>query len=150
MTFGSITSGACVNLEESQFQHFHYGYFCNKKGTNVQLYNCSAMRLMIKALSPPCQQSVSFVCTILNHQFARTRKKQFDGEGTTLTRPEVRLRREVVKEDKKGVCQQEVGHCSSLGKKRRGENRRSFRLKNDAFPGVNLFAPFRVTSRLNQ
>ena len=56
------------------------------------------MRLMIKALSPPCQQNVSFVCTILNHQFARTRKKQFDVEGTTLTRPEAGLRRQVVKE----------------------------------------------------
>ena len=62
------------------------------------------MSLMIKALSPPCQQSVSFVCTILNHQFARTRKNQFDGEGTILTRQEVGLRRQVVKEDKKGVC----------------------------------------------
>jgi len=33
----------------------------------------------------------------LNHQFARSRKNQFDGEGTTLTRPEVGLRRQVVK-----------------------------------------------------
>ena len=34
---------------------------------------------------------------------------------------------------------------------KRGKNRRSLRLKNDAFLGVNnLLAPFRVTSRLNQ